>query len=287
MQVSSAWSPPSGTLGSLVAAAVLRVEALHPRRAAIERSARLAPAPPEFAAALAARTGTVASGSTTPERTLAIIAEIKRRSPSKGPLAPDLHASERAAQYVAGGAAAISVLTEPERFGGSLDDLREVSGTVPVPVLRKDFIVDPLQLFEARALGASAALLIARALSPRQLIALVAAARGAGIEPLVEIRDERELDHALAAGARVIGVNNRNLETLEVDPGTAARVIPLIPSGIVAVAESGVTTRRDAEAAAAIGADAILVGSALSLASDGAAAVRALAGVARGHRAAG
>jgi indole-3-glycerol phosphate synthase len=179
------------------------------------------------------------------------------------------------------------VLTEPERFGGSLDDLREVSGTVPVPVLRKDFIVDPLQLFEARALGASAALLIARALSPRQLIALVAAARGAGIEPLVEIRGERELDHALAAGARVIGVNNRNLETLEVDPGTAARVIPLIPSGIVAVAESGVTTRRDAEAAAAIGADAILVGSALSLASDGAAAVRALAGVARGHRAAG
>jgi indole-3-glycerol phosphate synthase len=287
VQVSSAWSPPSGTLGSLVAAAVLRVEALHPRRAAIERSARLAPAPPEFAAALAARTGTVASGSTTPERTLAIIAEIKRRSPSKGPLAPDLHASERAAQYVAGGAAAISVLTEPERFGGSLDDLREVSGTVPVPVLRKDFIVDPLQLFEARALGASAALLIARALSPRQLIALVAAARGAGIEPLVEIRDERELDHALAAGARVIGVNNRNLETLEVDPGTAARVIPLIPSGIVAVAESGVTTRRDAEAAAAIGADAILVGSALSLAPDGAAAVRALAGVARGHRAAG
>jgi indole-3-glycerol phosphate synthase len=287
VQVSSAWSPPSGTLGSLVAAAVLRVEALHPRRAAIERSARLAPAPPEFAAALAARTGTVASGSTTPERTLAIIAEIKRRSPSKGPLAPDLHASERAAQYVAGGAAAISVLTEPERFGGSLDDLREVSGTVPVPVLRKDFIVDPLQLFEARALGASAALLIARALSPRQLIALVAAARGAGIEPLVEIRGERELDHALAAGARVIGVNNRNLETLEVDPGTAARVIPLIPSGIVAVAESGVTTRRDAEAAAAIGADAILVGSALSLASDGAAAVRALAGVARGHRAAG
>jgi indole-3-glycerol phosphate synthase len=130
-------------------------------------------------------------------------------------------------------------------------------------------------------------LLIARALDPRQLAALVAAARGAGIEPLVEIRDERELDRALAAGARVIGVNNRNLETLEVDPGTSARVIPLIPTGIVAIAESGVTTRHDAEAAAAIGADAILVGSALSLAVDGAAAVRALAGVARGHRAAG
>lgn len=287
MQVSSAWSPPSGTLGSLVAAAILRVAALHPRRAAIERSASAAPAPPDFATALAAQTDTVVSGSTTSARTLAIIAEIKRRSPSKGQLAPDLHASERAARYVAGGAAAISVLTEPERFGGSLDDLREVSATVPVPVLRKDFIIDPLQLCEARALGASAALLIVRALGPRQLITLAAAARGAGIEPLVEIRDERELDQALAAGARVIGVNNRNLETLEVDPGTAARVIPLIPTGIVAIAESGVTTRRDAEAAATIGADAILVGSALSLAFDGAAAVRALAGVARGHRAAG
>jgi indole-3-glycerol phosphate synthase len=285
VQVSSAWSPPSGTLGSLVAAAVLRVEALHPHRAALERRADAAPPPPGFAAALAGHSFASPAPADSPPRTLAIIAEIKRRSPSKGHLAPDLHAAERAAGYVAGGAAALSVLTEPERFGGSLDDLRDVAATVPVPVLRKDFIVDALQVYEARACGASAVLLIVRALAPHQLVALMASARSAGIEPLVEVRDERELDRALAAGARVIGVNNRNLETLEVDPGTAARVIPLIPVGVVAIAESGVTERRDAEAAAAIGADAILVGSALSLASDGAAAVRALAGVARSRRA--
>lgn len=274
MQVSSTWSPPSGTLGTLVAAAILRVKALHPQRDAIERSAAAAATPPGFATALAGRT-------------VAVIAEIKRRSPSKGPLAPELKAVERAGGYVAGGASALSVLTEPDRFGGSLDDLREVSASVPVPVLRKDFIVDPLQLYEARACGASGALLIVRALAPGQLVALIASAREAGLEPLVEVRDERELDQALGAGALVIGVNNRNLETLEVDAGTVARIIPRIPAGLIAVAESGVTGRRDAEAAAASGADAILVGSALSVASDGTAAVRSLSGVmrhARGHQ---
>jgi indole-3-glycerol phosphate synthase len=271
VQVSSAWSPPSGTLGTLVAAAIDRVKALHPHRDAIERSAAAAPAPPGFANAL---TG----------RTVAVIAEIKRRSPSKGDLAPALQAPERAARYVAGGASALSVLTEPDRFGGSLDDLREVSASVSVPVLRKDFIIDPIQLYEARACGASAALLIVRALAPSQLVALIASAREAGLEPLVEVREERELDRALGAGALVIGVNNRNLETLEVDAGTVARIIPRIPAGLVAIAESGVTGRHDAEAAAATGADAILVGSALSVASDGAAAVRALSGVMRRAR---
>ncbi len=271
MQVSSAWSPPSGTLGTLVAAALLRAEALHPQRDAIERSAAAAATPPRFALALAGRT-------------VAVIAEIKRQSPSRGQLAPELKAPERAASYVAGGASALSVLTEPDRFGGNLDDLREVSASVRVPVLRKDFIVDPLQLYEARACGASAALLIVRALPPSQLVALVASARAAGLEPLVEVRDERELDRALGAGALVIGVNNRNLETLEVDPGTVARIIPRIPAGLIAIAESGVTSRRDAEAAAETGADAILVGSALSVASDGAAAVRALSGVTRRAR---
>ena len=271
MQVSSAWSPPAGTLGTLIAAAILRVEALHPHRDAIERRAAAATTPPGFALALAGPT-------------VAVIAEIKRRSPSKGQLAPELKAPERAASYVAGGASALSVLTEPDRFGGSLDDLRQVSAAVPVPVLRKDFIVDPLQLYEARASGASAVLLIVRALAPSQLVALVASAREAGLEPLVEVRDERELDRALDAGALVIGVNNRNLETLEVDAGTVARIIPRIPAGLIAVAESGVTGRRDAEAAAATGADAILVGSALSVAPDGAAAVRGLSGVPRRAR---
>ncbi len=271
MQVSSAWSPPSGTLGTLLAAAVLRVEALYPQREAIEREAAAAAAPPGFANALGGPS-------------VAVIAEIKRRSPSKGQLAPGLRAPERAASYVAGGARALSVLTEPDRFGGSLDDLREVSASVAVPVLRKDFIVDPLQVFEARAHGASAVLLIVRALAPSQLVALVASAREAGLEALVEVRDERELDRALGAGAQVIGVNNRNLETLEVDAGTVARIIPRIPAGLIAVAESGVTGRRDAEAAAATGADAILVGSALSVASDGALAVREVSGVPRRAR---
>jgi indole-3-glycerol phosphate synthase len=255
----------------LVAAAFLRAKALHAEREAIERRVVAVPKPPGFAAALAGHT-------------VGVIAEIKRRSPSKGPLAPDLEAPERAASYVAGGASALSVLTEPDRFGGSLDDLRQVSATVAVPVLRKDFIVDPLQLFEARACGASAALLIVRALAPGQLAALVASAHEAGLEALVEVRDERELDRALDAGALVIGVNNRNLETLEVDPGTVVRIIPRIPAGLIAVAESGVTSRRDAEAAAATGADAILVGSALSVASDGVAAVRAMSGVMRRAR---
>jgi indole-3-glycerol phosphate synthase len=268
VQVSSAWSPPAGTLGALVAAAILRVESLHSQRDAIERSAAAAATPPGFALALAGRT-------------VAVIAEIKRRSPSKGQLAPELKAPERAASYVAGGASALSVLTEPDRFGGTLDDLREVSASVPVPVLRKDFIVDPLQVHEARASGASAVLLIVRALAPSQLVALMASAREAGLEPLVEVRDERELDRALDAGALVIGVNNRNLETLAVDAGTVTRIIPRIPAGLIAVAESGVTSRRDAEDAAATGADAILVGSALSVASDGAAAVRGLSGVPR------
>jgi indole-3-glycerol phosphate synthase len=274
VQVSSTWSPPSGTLGALVAAAIPRVKALQAQRDAIEGRAAAAATPPGFAKALAGRT-------------VAVIAEIKRRSPSKGQLAPELKAPERAASYVVGGASALSVLTEPDRFGGSLDDLREVAASVAVPVLRKDFIIDPVQLYEARACGASAALLIVRALAPSQLVTLIASAREAGLEPLVEVRDERELDRALGAGALVIGVNNRNLETLEVDAGTVARIIPRIPAGLVAVAESGVTSRSDAEAAAATGADAILVGSALSVASDGAAAVRGLSGVmrhVRGHQ---
>ena len=271
MQVSSTWSPPSGTLGTLVAAAVDRVTALQPQRAAIERAAAAAPVPPSFVAVLEGVT-------------LAIIAEIKRRSPSKGDIAPDLRAPDRAQDYVAGGAAALSILTEPDRFGGSLADLRAVARTVSVPVLRKDFLIDPLQLLEARACGASSALLIVRALAPRHLVAMVASARAAGLEPLVEVRDERELDRALAADARMIGVNNRDLETLHVDPTTAGRIIPRIPSDVIAVAESGVTGRRDAEAAAAFGANAVLVGSALSVAPDAVAAVRALTGVARADR---
>jgi indole-3-glycerol phosphate synthase len=274
VQVFSAWTPPSGTLGSLVAAAMDRVRALYPQRAMLERAAAAAAARPSFVAVLRGDD-------------IAIIAEIKRRSPSKGPLNSDLRASDRAEGYVAGGAAALSILTEPDRFGGSLDDLRAVAGRVSVPLLRKDFLVDPLQFLEARACGASAALLIVRALAPRQLVSLVAAARAAGLEPLVEVRDERELDRALAADARVIGVNNRDLETLRIDPATAGRIIPRIPADVIAVAESGISGRIDVEAAAVIGADAVLVGSSLSVAADPEAAVRGLAGCARAGRGGG
>jgi indole-3-glycerol phosphate synthase len=187
----------------------------------------------------------------------------------------------QAAAYVAGGAAAISVLTEPTRFGGTLADLRDVSHAVPVPVIRKDFLVHPVQLWEARAAGASAALLIVRSLSPDELPRLMDAAAEAGLSTLVEVRTLGELDRALAAGATVIGVNNRDLETLVIDPATAPALIPCIPAECIAVAESGMRTPVDLAPAAAAGADAVLVGSAISAAADPAAVVRALAGVAR------
>ncbi|MFN9424437.1 indole-3-glycerol phosphate synthase TrpC, partial [Gemmatimonas sp.] len=203
----------------------------------------------------------------------------------KGAIAPGLDARVQAAAYVAGGAAAISVLTEPTRFGGDLADLRAVSHAVPVPVIRKDFLVHPVQLWEARAAGASAALLIVRSLSPDALPRLMDAAAAAGLATLVEVRTLGELDRALAAGASVIGVNNRDLETLVIDPATAPTLVPCIPAECIAVAESGLRTPGDLAPAAAAGADAVLVGSAISAAADPAAEVRALAGVARAHSA--
>jgi indole-3-glycerol phosphate synthase len=185
---------------------------------------------------------------------------------------------------VAGGAAAISVLTEPSRFGGSLDDLALVTARVDVPVIRKDFLVAPVQLWEARAAGASAALVIVRALDPDGLSRLVDAAHETGLSLLFEVRDGHELERAVQAGADVIGVNNRNLETLVIDPHTATQLIPSIPPGIIAVAESGIRSVDDVLPAAHAGADAILVGSAVSAASDPTAAVRALSGVLRRAR---
>jgi len=179
-QQESFWSAPGGTLGELVELAAARVELLLPRRRELERElereAGGRPAGRAFADALR-------------DRSVSIIAEIKRRSPSKGDVNTTLVAGDRAAAYVRGGAAAISVLTEPSRFGGSVDDLLEVVNSAPVPVLRKDFIVHEVQILESRASGASAVLLIARALAPGSLIALVRAARTHGIEPLVEVRD--------------------------------------------------------------------------------------------------
>lgn len=269
MQASSAWIPPTGTLGGIVAEARARAGALRSRAGELERAADDAPPAPPLAAALR-------------RADVAVIAEVKRRSPSKGWINPSLSASGQASAYETGGAAAISVLTEPDHFGGSADDLVAVRRAVSVPVLKKDFHVHPLQLVEARALGASGALLIARALSPGDLRRMIDAAAALRLEVIVEIRDEIELDRALDLGATLIGVNNRNLETLAIDLGTSERLIRRMPAGAgqVAIAESGVNGRGDVERAARAGADAVLVGSSLSATTD-AAAVRALTGVER------
>jgi indole-3-glycerol phosphate synthase len=210
-----------------------------------------------------------------------IVAEVKRSSPSRGVINLGLDLTKQVVAYEAGGAAAVSVLTEPGRFGGSNEDLTGARAAVRIPLLRKDFHVEAVQIVEARSLGASAALVIARAVAPSRLEELMMAGKDAGIEILVEVRDERELDLALAFGARLIGVNNRNLETLEIDPETSLRLLPLIPRDVVVIAESGVRSAKDIERLAGAGADAVLVGTELSASGDPEAAVRSLTGIQR------
>jgi indole-3-glycerol phosphate synthase len=199
---------------------------------------------------------------------VSVIAEVKRSSPSKGPLAKIADPAALAAEYEAGGAAAVSVLTEGRRFAGSLDDLVAVRCAVSIPVLRKDFILSAYQLFEARAAGADMILLIVAALSDHQLIALIERATSIGLTPLVEVHTGEEISRAVHAGARIIGVNARNLQTLEVDPSTFARLAPLIPDGIVRIAESGVRGPHDVIDLARAGADVVLVGEALVTGRD-------------------
>jgi indole-3-glycerol phosphate synthase len=208
---------------------------------------------------------------------VSVIAEVKRRSPSKGALADIEDPAALAAAYQAGGAAAVSVLTEQRRFGGSLDDLRRVRASIGLPVLRKDFVVTPYQLWEARAYGADLVLLIVAALDQPTLEALYAEARDLGLTPLVEVHDEAEMGRAADAGAGLVGVNARNLRTLEVDTTTFARVAALAPEGTVLVAESGIRGPDDVRALVADGADAVLVGEALVRDGDPAAAVAAMA----------
>jgi indole-3-glycerol phosphate synthase len=194
---------------------------------------------------------------------VSVIAEVKRESPSRGPLASIDDPAALAASYEAGGAATISVLTEERRFGGSLADLDAVRAAVSVPVLRKDFIVTSYQLWEARAAGADLALLIVAALNQNELESLVERAHSIGLTPLVEVHDEEEVDRALEAGATLVGVNARNLKTLEVDRDTFARLAPRIPDGVVLVAESGVRGPRDVFEYAKQGAHVVLVGETL------------------------
>ncbi len=199
---------------------------------------------------------------------ISVIAEVKRSSPSKGALAPISDPAALAADYQAGGAATISVLTEQRRFGGSLADLKAVRAAVSVPVLRKDFIVTSYQLWEARAAGADLALLIVAALDQNRLEALIDRASSIGLTPLVEVHDEEEVERAVTAGATLVGVNARNLRTLEVDRDTFARLAPRIPDGVVRVAESGVRGPHDVFEYAKQGAHVVLVGESLVRGTD-------------------
>jgi indole-3-glycerol phosphate synthase len=218
---------------------------------------------------------------------IAVIAEVKRRSPSKGPIRLDADAARLAAAYQAGGAAAVSVLTEPEHFAGSPDDLRAVRAAVALPILRKDFITTRYQVWEARAWGADAVLLIVAALAAPELRALLDEAAAAGLDALVEVHDADEAAVAAAVGANLVGVNARNLATLDVDPGRFAAVRARLPAGAVIVAESGIRDRADVEAVETAGADAVLVGETLVRAEDPAEALAALRGAPVGVAAAG
>ena len=204
---------------------------------------------------------------------VAVIAEVKRSSPSKGRLGAISDPAALARDYEAGGARIISVLTEPRHFGGSLDDLSAVRNAVDVPVLRKDFIISSYQLWEARACGADVVLLIVAALDQNALISLVERAESIGLLPLVEVHTSDEVLRAVDAGAKLIGVNARNLATLEVDRSVFGRLAPMIPEDVVKIAESGVRGPHDLLAYAAAGADAVLVGESLVTEKDPRAAV--------------
>ncbi len=205
-----------------------------------------------------------------------VIAEIKRRSPSRGEIRSDFDPVACAQAYADAGAAAISVLTDERYFGGRLEYLEAVRRAIPLPLLRKDFIVDPYQVDEARAGGADAVLLIVAALTPAELRALRIRAAGLGLDALVEVHDAGQLEAALAAGADLIGINNRDLRTFEVDLGVTERLAAAIPEGVVAVAESGIFSAGDVERLEAAGAQAFLVGEALMREEDIGVALRRL-----------
>ena len=234
-----------------------------PLDALVERASGL-PATRGFGAALADASG---------DGAIAVIAEVKRRSPSKGDLAIDLDPAVLAKQYEAGGASCLSVLTDVDFFGGSVDDLRTARAACALPVLRKDFTVSSFDVVEARLMGADCVLLIAAALDDDELRDLHALAGELGLDALVEIHDEAELERALTVGADLVGVNQRDLVTFQVDTERAVRVAPLMPAGVVRVAESGIRGPADARVLAAAGYHAVLVGESLVTSGDPAAAV--------------
>jgi indole-3-glycerol phosphate synthase len=263
--------PVADLLGTIVAA-TRRTIAVRAARMPLTELARQAetraPRPGAFGAAL-----------TRPDR-IAIIAECKRRSPAKGVLRPVYDPVSIAAGYAAAGAAALSVLTEPSFFDGSLEHLDAVRAAVTIPILRKDFIVSEYQLFEARLAGADAVLLIVAALTAAELTALLAGATSLGLDVLVEVHSAEELDVAITAGAGIIGVNNRNLRTLAVDLAASERLIAAMPAGAVAVSESGLKTATDLTRLRGLGYGAFLIGERFMTEPDpGAALAQLLAAV--------
>jgi len=241
-------------------------------RPRLESRCRALPAARDFEAALRP----------TPPRRVGLIAELKKTSPSRGVLAPAFDPLALARAYATQGASALSVLTDARFFQGRIELLGEVRATVDLPLLRKDFILTEYQLWESRAFGADAVLLIVAALAPPLLRDLLQAAKGIGLGTLVEVHDRPELDLALSVGAPVIGINNRNLRTFETTIETSLRLLPLVPPGPVRVSESGFFTRHDVERVVAAGADAVLVGEALVTAADVDAKVRELSLLAGG-----
>ena len=266
--------PPDTYLSTILAAH--RARARDQRRSldALVGEAQDSPPPRPFAARLEEPAGGV----------LGVIAEIKRRSPSKGDLDPGLDPAAVAAEYEAGGAACLSVLTDERFFGGSPADLASARAACALPVLRKDFTVCPEDVCEARIMGADAVLLIVAALTDTELGTLHTLADELGLDALVEVHDRAELDRALGVGAELVGVNRRNLTTFAVDPGRADALVGHIPPEVVAVAESGITGPDDARRLADVGFQAVLVGETLVRAGDRRAAVAGLAGHTVGSR---
>jgi indole-3-glycerol phosphate synthase len=244
-------------LEPILEATRVRIESLRRRsHSDLEREAKSAPPPLDFLDAIS-------------KPGISLVAEIKRQSPSAGPLDSGMSPGERAAACERGGARALSVLTEPDFFLGSFEDLAAVKSASSVPVLRKDFMIDPLQVLESRAAGADAVLLIVAAVSDSGLLKeMIDASKELQTSALVEIHDEDEVENAMAAGAELIGINQRNLRSFEVDHGLAARMRGQIPSGVAVIAESGMWRRGDVVELEKAGVDAVLVGEALMRASD-------------------
>ena len=261
----------SGVLTAILAETAARMSARSLERPEWERLAARAQPAPSLRRALS-------------HDVVGVIAEVKRRSPSAGEIRAGADAVALARCYAEAGAAGISVVTEERHFGGSLEDLMHVARAVGLPTLRKDFIIDAIQVYEARMVGAAAILLIVRALTDEQLGGLAALARQIGLETLVEVHSAAELERAVAVRPDMIGVNARDLDTLVLDPSLAASLLPKVPSGLLAVAESGLQSRGDVERVAGFGADAVLIGSAVAGAVDPTEALRGLVGVDRRAR---